>query len=126
MSNELSTLEVAVRYLHEIVVDWSTQNIDTAGASFGFEKVDSAKCSWMYTEPSLAVPEAFKEVKIDDLYLLEADDIDKKLKFLQAFWCKMATISDFGQEIHLLKTNQRLKISSPKYLNLLVLSLECS
>ena len=34
------------------------------------------------TGPSCATPGAFIKVRIDNLELLEADDIDKKLKFL--------------------------------------------
>ena len=43
------------------------------------------KINYLQIKSSLAILEAFIEVKVDDLELLKADDIDKKLKQIKRF-----------------------------------------
>ena len=74
---------------------------------------------------SCATPGAFIKVKIDDLKVLKASDIDQNLKFLHAFLSQNGyqfRFSNFGG----LKTLHSLQISSQKLLDPLQLFQEHS
>ena len=54
--------------------------------------------------PSCATPGAFIKVRIDHLELLKADDIAKKLNFLEGFLFKDGhhlTFTNFGGQVHM-------------------------